>query len=86
METEFWALQDNHTWQLVPRSPGTNIVSSKWVFKLKQKPDGSVEKYKAYLVARGFSQQYGIDYLETFSPVVKLATVRLVLSLAVSRG
>ncbi|KAK1603217.1 hypothetical protein QYE76_018220 [Lolium multiflorum] len=74
------------TWKLVPRPPGVNIVGSKWVFKTKQHPDGSIDKYKARLVARGFTQQHGIDYGDTFSPVVKPATVRLVLSLAVSRG
>jgi hypothetical protein len=86
MEAEFAALQANQTWTLVPRPPGTNIVGSKWIFKTKFRPDGSVDKYKARLVARGFTQQYGIDYHDTFSPVVKPVTVRLVLSLAVSRG
>ena len=86
MESEFTALQQNATWTLVPKPPGQNIISCKWVFKIKENPDGSIDKYKARLVARGLSQQYGIDYLETFSPVVKPATVRLVLSLAVSKG
>ena len=87
MEDEFDALQRNQTWTLVPRPPGTNIVGSKWIFKTKFRPDGSVDKHKARLVARGFTQQYGIDYYDTFSHVVKPAvTVRLVLSLAVSRG
>ena len=86
MQEEFSALQHTATWSLVPRPSGTNIVSCKWIFKVKQHSDGSLDKYKARLVARGFAQQYGVDYLDTFSPVVKPATVRLVLSLAVSQG
>jgi histone deacetylase 1/2 len=86
MEAEFHALQQNQTWRLVPRPARANVVGSKWVFKLKYRPDGSVDKHKARLVARGFTQRFGVDYEDTFSPVVKPATVRLVLSLAVSRG
>ena len=70
----------------MPRPPGVNLVSCKWIFKTKHRPDGSIDKHKARLVARGFTQQHGIDYGDTFNPVVKPATVRLVLSLAVSRG
>ena len=55
MEAEFEALQANKTWILVPRPPGTNIVGSKWIFKMKLRPDGLVDKYKARLVARGFT-------------------------------
>jgi hypothetical protein len=86
MESEFDALQRNQTWRLVPRPSGVNIVGSKWIFKTKFRPDGSVDKHKARLVARGFTQQHGIDYHDTFSPVVKPVTMRLVLSLAISRG
>jgi hypothetical protein len=86
MTDEFVALRQNNTWRLVPRPSGVNLVSCKWIFKTKHRPDGSIDKHKARLVARGFSQQHGIDYGDTFSPVVKSAMVRLVLSLAVSRG
>lgn len=61
-EAEYASLQHNCTWTLVPRPPGVNIVGSKWVFKLKQHSNGSIDKHKARLIARGFSQQFGVDY------------------------
>ena len=63
-----------------------NLVGCKWIFKLKYKSDGSVDRYKARLMAKGFYQQPGLDYGETFSPVIKPSTVRTVCSLAVSMG
>ncbi|GJR18540.1 ribonuclease H-like domain-containing protein [Tanacetum coccineum] len=82
---EYKALIDNETWVLVPRPPNVNIVRSMWLYKHKYNADGSLSRYKARLVANGHSQQQGIDYDETFSHVVKPATIRTVLSLAVSR-
>uniref|UniRef100_A0A2N9J9M1 Integrase catalytic domain-containing protein n=1 Tax=Fagus sylvatica TaxID=28930 RepID=A0A2N9J9M1_FAGSY len=84
MNEEFEALQHQGTWVLVPQPPSKNIVGCKWVYKLKYNSDGTIARYKARLVAKGFHQQYGVDFDETFSPVVKPPTVRLILSLAVS--
>ena len=68
---------------MVPPSPSQNVVGCKWVFKLKRNIDGSISKYKAKLVAKGFHQQFEIDFEETFSPVIKPPTVRIILSLTV---
>jgi histone deacetylase 1/2 len=86
MDQEYEALLKNQTWSLVPPVRGHNIIDCKWVYKVMRKADGTVDRYKARLVAKGFKQRYGVDYEETFSPVVKPATIRLVLSIAVSRG
>lgn len=63
-----------------------NIIGCKWVYRIKRKADGTIERYKAPLVAKGFHQQPGLDYNETFNPVVKPTTIRTVLTIAVSRG
>jgi hypothetical protein len=86
MDDEFSALQKNRTWHLVPAKSGANVIDCKWVYKIKRKSDGTIDRYKARLVAKGFKQRYGIDYEDTFSPVVKAATIHLILSLAVSNG
>lgn len=86
MSKEIQALHANHTWDLVTLPPGKKPIGSKWVYKVKLKSDGSLERCKARLVAKGYNQRYGIDYEETFSPVVKMATVRILLSLAANRN
>ncbi|KAK4265765.1 hypothetical protein QN277_026778 [Acacia crassicarpa] len=83
MKEEYEALCRNHTWVLVPHQ-GQKLVDCKWVFKTKFKSDGSILKHKARLVANGFQQSAGIDYGETFSPVVKPTTILLILTLAVT--
>ncbi|GJR92323.1 ribonuclease H-like domain-containing protein [Tanacetum coccineum] len=85
MYDEYNALVKNGTWLLVPRPTCVKMVSSMWLFKHKFHADGTLSRYKARLVANGSSQQLGVDFDETFSPVVKPATIRTVLSLVVSR-
>lgn len=67
----------------MPHSPAQNVVGCRWVFKLKHNSDGSISRYKPRLVAKGFHQQYGIDCEETFNPVIKPPTIRMILSLVV---
>ncbi|KAJ9568078.1 hypothetical protein OSB04_004044 [Centaurea solstitialis] len=86
MQEEYDALLRNQTWSLVPPESVPNLVGSKWVFRTKFKPNGTIDRLKARLVAKGFHQRPGLDYIETFSPVVKPATLRLVLSLASSQN
>ena len=81
MEDEFYALTKNKTWDLIPSSPSQNI-GCKWVYRIKHHLNGTIKQYKARVVTKGFHQRPGIDYKETFSSVVKPATIHLIFSLA----
>ena len=79
---ELQSLVANNVWELAEAPKGVNIVSCKWVFKIKRLLNGQIDRYKARLVARGFSQKYGIDYYETFAPVVRMESLRILLAIA----
>ena len=86
MQDEFSALLRNHKRELVSLTAASHIIQTKWVFGTKLKADGSLDKYKAQLVAKGFQQNAGIELLETFSPVIKASTIRIIFTLAISKG
>ena len=80
MKEELSALSMNNTWSLVPRLPTFHVIGSKWIFKHKYKANGSIDRYKARLVAKDYNQHEGLNFHETFSPVIKHTTIRLLLS------
>jgi hypothetical protein len=84
MNDEYLSLMENDIWDLVPLMKGRKLVRCKWVYITKYASDGSVERHKARLLSKGFSQVEGIDYNETFSPVAKMNSIFLVLALAAS--
>ncbi|WJX56325.1 hypothetical protein P8452_41992 [Trifolium repens] len=84
MHTEFKALTDNNTWSLVSLPPKKRAIGCKWNFRIKENPDGTVNKYKARLVVNCFLQTPSFDFTETFSLVIKPVTIRIILTLAVT--
>lgn len=85
MQAEYDAFIKNNTWTLVHKTDDMNLISIKWLFRVKYHKDGTVEMYKVRLVARGFQQNAGVDYFNTFSRVLKPATLRIMFTLAVSK-
>ena len=86
MKDEMHALHHNNTWALVPRQPDMNVIGCRWIFKTKLHSDGSLDGLKARIVTKGYNQREGVDFLETFSPVIRPATIRTVLTLATVKG
>ena len=86
MQEELNQFTRNDVWDLVPRPKGFNVIGTRWVFRNKLNEQGEVIRNKARLVAQGYSQQEGIDYTETFAPVARLESIRLLISFAVNRG
>jgi hypothetical protein len=86
MMEEYNSIMKNDVWEVAPRPEGKSVVTSKWLYKLKHVADGSIEKYKDHFVARGFSQVEGVDYDETFAPVARYTSIRVVISIAKEMG
>ena len=85
MREELQALESKATWSLVQQPKGRSLISTRWVYQIKHRPDGAIDRFKARLVARGFSQRPGVDYEETYAPTVMMSSLRLLLAIAASR-
>ena len=82
MDQEIQSIEKNGTWQLVDLPKGVKCIGVKWIFKTKLNEKGEVEKYKARLVACGYGQEHGVDYLEVYAPVARMDTIRILVALA----
>ena len=86
MVEEYDSIVRNSAWEIFPRPEGKSVVGLRWIYKVKQAADGSVEKYKATFFAQGFSHIEGIDYEETFAPVARYSSIRTILALSAQMG
>ena len=86
MVEEYDSIMKNQVWEVVLRPQGKKVLGSRWIYKVKHATNGSVEKYKARFVAKGFSQKEGIDYEETFAPDARYFSIRTIISLAAEMG
>ena len=86
MIEEMDALTDNGTWELMRLLARKKVIGCRWVFTVNVNPDGSIVRLQARFVAKGYTQTYGVDYSDTFSPVAKLTSIRLFISLAATHG
>src|SRR3954467_4788268 len=86
INSEIDSILQNHTWELVDLPPGCRPLGYKWIFKRKRKADGSIEKYKARLVIKDYSQREGLDYFDTYSPVTRITSIRMILAITALRN
>lgn len=86
MDEEMKSIKKNDTWELTTLPKGEKAIGVKWVYKVKKNDQGKVEKYKARLVAKGYNQRHGVNYDEVFTPVARLETIRLFISLTAQNG
>lgn len=86
MDAEIKSIERNNTWELTVLPSGVKKIGVKWIYKTKLKENGEIDKFKARLVARGYSQKFGVDYNEVFAPVSTMDTVRMIIALAASKG
>ena len=86
MLEELTVLEENNSWSIMPIPKGKHAICSRWVFKTKFHLDGSVEHHKARLVGQGFTKKFGVEYKETFAPIAKMTSVRILLSVSINNG
>ncbi|KAI9194965.1 hypothetical protein LWI28_010466 [Acer negundo] len=86
MQEELEAFQKNDTWKIVSCPPSVKLIGCKWDYNIKLKSDGSLDRYKAQLVALGNHQEYGVDYDETFAPFAKMTIVQTILAISASQS